>query len=72
MHQAPGKGGEIQLTDAIMALSNDEPVFAYDFQGQRYDVGDRFGYVKAIIDYALRREDIKDSVQSYLESIHQK
>lgn len=72
MHQAPGKGGEIQLTDAIMALSNDEPVFAYDFQGQRYDVGDRFGYVKAIIDYALRREDIKDSVQSYLDSIHQK
>ncbi len=70
--QTPGKGGEIQLTDAIMALSKHEPVYAYDFEGERYDVGDRFGYVKAIIDYALRRDDLKKPVQSYLDAIRQK
>jgi UTP--glucose-1-phosphate uridylyltransferase len=70
--QTPGKGGEIELTDALMALSYNEPVYAYDFEGERYDVGDRFGYVKAIIDYALRRDDLKKPVQSYLDAIRQK
>ena len=50
--QEPGKGNEIQLTDAICRLAKDDIVYAYDFIGERYDVGDKFGFVKATIDFA--------------------
>ena len=65
----PGKGGEIQLTDAIKLLCDKQKVYAYDFEGERYDVGDRFGFVKATIDYALDREDLKEDVQNYIDKI---
>ena len=65
----PGKGGEIQLTDAIKLLCGKQKVYAYDFEGERYDVGDRFGFVKATIDYALDREDLKEDVQNYIDKI---
>jgi UTP--glucose-1-phosphate uridylyltransferase len=68
-HQAPGKGGEIQLTDAIKTLMNSQKVYAYDFEGTRYDVGDKFGFVKATIDFALDREDLHDEVAQYIKSI---
>ena len=65
----PGKGGEIQLTDAIKLLCGKQKVYAYDFEGERYDVGDRFGFVKATIDYALDREDLKEDVQNYIDKL---
>ena len=70
--QTPGKGGEIQITDAIARLAQEEAVYAYDFEGRRYDVGDRFGFVQATIDFALQRDDIGLQVQAYLESLVKK
>ncbi|WP_455684619.1 UTP--glucose-1-phosphate uridylyltransferase GalU [Thomasclavelia sp.] len=68
-NQEKGAGGEIQLTDAIKRLLDIQAVYAYDFEGVRYDVGDKFGFVKATIDFALSRDDLKDKVQKYIESI---
>ncbi|WP_252312089.1 UTP--glucose-1-phosphate uridylyltransferase GalU [Sinobaca sp. H24] len=68
-NQAPGSGNEIQLTDAIKELNKTQEVLAYEFKGQRYDVGDKFGFVKATVDFALERDDLKDAVQEYLESV---
>ena len=65
-NQEPGAGGEIQLTDAIDRLMDRQAVYAYDFEGQRYDVGDKFGFIKATIDFALNREDLGDQVRHYL------
>lgn len=65
----PGKNGEIQLTDAIKELMNHQPVYACDFMGTRYDVGDKFGYVKATIDHALCRPDISRKVKEYIKSL---
>lgn len=67
--QTPGKGGEIQLTDAIRRLMDIEEVYAYDFVGTRYDVGDKFGFVKAVIDFSLGRDDLRDSVQDYINKL---
>ena len=64
--QEPGTGGEIQLTDAIDRLMDRQAVYAYDFQGKRYDVGDKFGFIKATIDFALEREDLGQQVRDYL------
>jgi UTP--glucose-1-phosphate uridylyltransferase len=65
--QAVGAGGEIQLTDAIFRLMQDESVYAYKFHGKRYDTGEKLGYLKTIIDFALERPDLKDEVRRYLE-----
>ena len=69
---APGKGGEIQLTDAVKILNNSQNVYAYNFEGERYDVGDRFGFIKATIDFALEREDLKERVLDYIKHIAKK
>lgn len=68
-NQKPGKNNEIQLTDAIETLMERQAIYAYNFSGIRYDVGDKFGYLKANIDFALKRDDLKDEVLSYLKSI---
>lgn len=65
--QTPGAGGEIQLTDSIRRLMNEEKVYAYNFEGVRYDAGDKFGYVSAVIDFALEREDLKEKVLEHLK-----
>ena len=76
----PGKGNEIQLTDAIRMLIKNlslkkkplpkkRNVYAYKFRGKRYDAGDKLGYVKAIIDSALEREDIRGEIERYLQEI---
>ena len=65
--QDVGAGGEIQLTDAIYRLMRDESVYAYKFQGTRYDTGEKLGYLKTIIDFALERPDLKDDIRAYLE-----
>ena len=65
----PGKGGEIQLTDALRVLAHREPVYAYDFEGIRYDVGDKLGFLKATVEYALRRPDLGVKFQLYLQEL---
>jgi UTP--glucose-1-phosphate uridylyltransferase len=65
----PGVGGEIQLTDALKILVDREAVYAYDFIGKRYDVGNKLGYLKATVEYALRRDDLKDDFSEYLKKI---
>lgn len=62
----PGKGNELQLTDAIKKLIKHEDVFGYAFTGKRYDAGDKVGYVKAILDFALERPTLKDAIEGYL------
>ena len=68
----PGAGGEIQLTDALKALAVEQGMYAYDFEGRRYDVGDRLGYLEATVEFALRREDLKDEFYRYLQKITNK
>ncbi len=63
----PGAGGEIQLTDALMSLAKDKKMLAYDFVGRRYDVGDKLGFLTATVEYALRRDDLKDKFMAYLK-----
>ncbi len=68
-NQQTGAGGEIQLTDAIQKLNEIQRVFAYDFEGERYDVGEKFGFVKTIIEFALQHEDLHEDIQSYLKKL---
>ncbi len=63
----PGKGGEIWLVDAIAELIREEPVYAYEFEGRRYDVGSKLGLLEASIDFALRRDDLGPQLRSYME-----
>lgn len=67
----PGKGGEIQLTDGIQALRRRQAVYGYRFSGQRYDVGDKFGYIQATIDIALTRPEIAPRLRRYLAELHE-
>ncbi|WP_251139124.1 UTP--glucose-1-phosphate uridylyltransferase GalU [Exiguobacterium sp. s142] len=60
--QAPGAGGEIQLTDAITRLNEVQPVFAFEFTGKRYDVGEKLGFIQTTLEFALAREDLRDDV----------
>ena len=66
-NQTPGAGGEIQLTDSIRRMMNLEKVYAYNFEGVRYDAGDKFGYVSAVIDFALERDDLREKVLEHLK-----
>ncbi len=67
--QTAGRGNEIQLTDAIKRLMERQAVYAYDFDGTRYDVGNKIGFIKATVDFALKRDDLKDDVMEYLKSL---
>ena len=64
-----GAGGEIQLTDAIAELLKNERVLAYEFEGKRYDCGDKFGYLKATVEYGLRHAELKDEFSAYLKTL---
>ena len=64
-----GAGGEIQLTDAIAELLKGERVLAYEFEGKRYDCGDKLGYLKATIEYGLRHAELRDEFASYLNTL---
>ncbi|WP_195972297.1 UTP--glucose-1-phosphate uridylyltransferase GalU [Clostridium thermobutyricum] len=64
----PGKGGEIQLTDALKTLISQEAMYAYNFEGKRYDVGDKLGFLEATIEFALRREELRSDMLDYLEN----
>ncbi len=65
----PGKGGEIQLTDALDELAREEAVYAYIFEGRRYDVGNKQGFLEATVEYALRREELREQFLSYLGEV---
>jgi UTP--glucose-1-phosphate uridylyltransferase len=67
----PGKGREIQLTDALTELKKTQQLFAYIFEGNRYDLGDKLGYLKANIEFALQKTDIRDELIQYLTDISQ-
>lgn len=62
----PGRGGEIQLTDALSRLAKDKPVYAYEFNGRRYDIGDKQGYLEATVEFALQRSDLREGFLAYL------
>ena len=68
-HTAPGRGGEIQLTDALKELAKEQNMYAYDFVGRRYDVGDKEGYLEATVEYALRRGDLREKFLGYLREV---
>jgi len=65
----PGKGNEIQLTDALKILNKKHPVYAYNFDGTRYDLGNKLDYIRATIEYALIRKEFKDEIKNYLRRI---
>ena len=65
----PGKGGEIQLTDALKVLAQRDTVYAYNFEGRRYDLGDKLGFLEATVEFALRRSDLGDSFRAYLKQL---
>jgi UTP--glucose-1-phosphate uridylyltransferase len=65
----PGVGGEIQLTDALAVLSKNEGLLGYRFEGDRYDAGDRMGYIKANVAFALKRADLREPLLAYLREV---
>ena len=68
-NQEPGKGGEIQLTDALKTLGKQEAIYAYNFEGRRYDVGDKLGFLEATIDFALKRDNLRDDLLAYMKDV---
>lgn len=64
--QGEGAGGEIQLTDSLTRLAREEAIYAYDFVGKRYDVGNKLGFLQATIEFALRRDELRDEFIHYL------
>jgi len=65
----PGKGGEIQLTDALKTLLDKRVVYGYDFEGRRYDVGNKMGFLKTTVELALAREDLGPEFKAYLKEL---
>ncbi|MGS0649291.1 UTP--glucose-1-phosphate uridylyltransferase GalU [Staphylococcus arlettae] len=68
--QEIGAGGEIQLTDAIEHLNSDDCVYAYDFKGERYDVGEKIGFVKTTIQFALNDKEMSEDIKNFIKSIN--
>ena len=67
--QETGAGGEIQLTDAIQKLNEIQRVFAYDFEGKRYDVGEKIGFVKTTLEFAMQNEELREELVPFLEEM---
>ena len=65
----PGKGGEIQLTDAINTLNKTQRVFAHEYTGDRYDVGNKFGWIQTNIEYGLQHPQTKDELREYIKNL---
>lgn len=68
----PGKGGEVQLTDALRVMAHNGSVYAYNFTGKRYDTGNKLGYLKATVEFALRRPDLGPQFRQYLKDLLEK
>lgn len=71
-NQEAGKGGEIQLTDALQTLATKEAIYAYSFEGRRYDVGDKLGFLEATVDFALKRPELRNDFVEFLKSKSEK
>ncbi|WP_134683474.1 UTP--glucose-1-phosphate uridylyltransferase GalU [Brevibacillus migulae] len=65
----PGTGGEIQLTDALKELAKESEIIAYNYEGKRYDVGDKLGFLQATVEFALKREDLREEFTLYLQKV---
>lgn len=65
----PGRGGEIQLTDGIASLARQKEVYGYEFEGEHYDIGDKLGFVRATVAYALKRSELKKPMREYLRGV---
>jgi UTP--glucose-1-phosphate uridylyltransferase len=65
-HTDPGHGGEIQLTDALLSLSKKQKMYAYEFEGNRFDAGDKLGYLKAIIAYGLQHGSLGSKFKEHI------
>jgi len=65
----PGAGGELQLTDGIRGLLQREKVYAWVYEGRRFDAGDKLGFLKATVEFALKREDLGDKFREYLKTL---
>jgi UTP--glucose-1-phosphate uridylyltransferase len=65
----PGSGGEIQLTDALKHLLRSRPIYGYRFEGKRYDAGDKLGFLKATVEFALKRYDLGNDFRAYLKHL---
>src|SRR3990172_9146310 len=65
----PGKGGELQLTDGLRTLLKTEPVYAYEFKGERFDAGDKLGFIKANVAFALKRPDLRVELRKFLKGL---
>jgi UTP--glucose-1-phosphate uridylyltransferase len=65
----PGRGGEIQITDAIKLLSREQPIYGYEFEGDRYDAGDKLGFLKATVALALKRKDLRAGFKRFLKGL---
>lgn len=65
----PGRGNEIQLTDALKELTKQQDMYGYHFNGKRYDIGDKYGFVQATVEFALMRNDLKDPLRKWLKEI---
>jgi len=68
--QKEGAGNEIQLTDAIERMNSESQVYAYDFEGNRYDVGEKLGFVKTTIEYALKDKNMKDELKAFINNLN--
>jgi UTP-glucose-1-phosphate uridylyltransferase len=65
----PGSGGEIQLTDALKVLAKSEAIYAYEFEGRRYDAGDKLGFIQANISFALKHPELKKELKRFLKNL---
>ena len=68
-HTKPGKGGEIQLTDGLKLLMDKQPISAYEFQGNRYDAGDKLGFLKATVEMGLKNKEFGSEFRNYLQKL---
>jgi len=66
----PDQGGEIQLTDALRALLKRRAIYGYQFEGKRYDAGNKLGFLKATVEFALKRQDLAKEFRAYLKSLN--
>ena len=69
--QDAGRGGEIQLTDALKRLAKEQAMYAYDFKGHRYDVGTKAGFIQANIEFALRTDELREEMTDYLKRLQE-
>ena len=68
-HTKPGAGGEIQLTDALRSLAKEEAMYAFNFEGKRYDVGNKLGYLEATMEFALRNPELREDFKEYIQNL---